>query len=179
MTGLGVLATPRLRVRPLVAGDAEAARAVLEAPADARFERWLAYAALGPAVLADLLQPPYGERAVVEARTGALVGLVGLVPALGPFAVLDGAPAGAPFTPEVGLFWALRSDARGRGYATEAAGALVAAAFARLRLARIVATTTRDNRASIAVMERLGMAIRESPHPEPAWFQVVGVLERG
>jgi hypothetical protein len=28
------------------------------------------------------------------------------------------------------------------------------------------------------VMRRLGMRILENPHAEPAWFQVVGVLDR-
>jgi RimJ/RimL family protein N-acetyltransferase len=40
-----------------------------------------------------------------------------------------------------------------------------------------VATTTRDNRASIAVMLRLGMQVAENSRPEPEWFQVVGWLD--
>ena len=49
--------------------------------------------------------------------------------------------------------------------------------FAELGLARIVATTERDNLASIAVMRRLGMRVEQNPLPEPHWFQVVGWLD--
>lgn len=63
-----------------------------------------------------------------------------------------------------------------RGYAAEAAGALVRYALGEMHAARVVATTTRDNVASMAVMRRLGMTIEENPLPEPPWLQVVGVL---
>jgi RimJ/RimL family protein N-acetyltransferase len=49
--------------------------------------------------------------------------------------------------------------------------------FAELGLARIVATTDRDNLASIAVMRRLGMRVEQNPLGEPPWFQVVGWLD--
>jgi len=110
-----------------------------------------------------------------------VVGLVGLVPSLGPFGRLPGFPAGQPrrdlLKPEVGLYWALAPRHRGNGYATEAARALVEWAFQNLQLARIVATTTHDNLPSAAVMGRLGMRVERNPDPEPAWFQVVGWLE--
>jgi len=48
-----------------------------------------------------------------------------------------------------------------------------------LHLARVVATTERENVASIGVMRRLGMRVEENLQPEPAWFQVVGVLAAG
>jgi RimJ/RimL family protein N-acetyltransferase len=177
-TGLPELRSERLAIRALVTADAAACRAVLEAPDDERFRRWLAWAVAAPPALADALQPPYGERAVTLAATGELVGLVGLVPALGPFAQLEGAPPGGPWTPELGLYWALAPAHRGRGYATEAAARLAAAAFETLHAARLIATTERANTASQAVMRRLGMRLAENPHPGPAWLQVVGVLER-
>jgi RimJ/RimL family protein N-acetyltransferase len=68
-------------------------------------------------------------------------------------------------------------DLRRRGYATEAARALVEFAFGPMRLARIVATTERDNVASLAVMRHLGMRIHENARAEPDWFQVVGIAE--
>jgi RimJ/RimL family protein N-acetyltransferase len=46
-----------------------------------------------------------------------------------------------------------------------------------MRLARIVATTERDNLASQAVMRHLGMRIHENARAEPDWFQVVGIAE--
>ncbi|MDQ3870967.1 MAG: GNAT family N-acetyltransferase, partial [Chloroflexota bacterium] len=113
-----------------------------------------------------------------------LVAVAGLVPAYGPFDQLrpaDEQPRQsrppALHRPEVGLFYQVRLDLRGRGYATEAARALVDFAFGPMRLARIVATTDRDNLASQAVMRRLGMRIHENARDEPGWFQVVGVLE--
>ncbi len=80
-------------------------------------------------------------------------------------------------TPEVGLYHALGTARQGKGYATEAASALASYAFETIRLRRIVATTTYDNSASIAVMRRLGMHIECNPYPEPSWMQVVGILE--
>ena len=51
----------------------------------------------------------------------------------------------------------LARDAWGRGYATEAARALVAAGFAQLGLRRIVATCDPANAASARVLEKAGL----------------------
>ena len=102
---------------------------------------------------------------------------VGLVPSLGPFGLLPSWPEpGRGFRPEVGLYWAVAPEHRRRGIAAEAAAALIDHAFAELDLARVVATTERENIASIGVMRRLGMRVEQNPEPEPAWFQVVGIL---
>ena len=66
-----------------------------------------------------------------------------------------------------------------QGYATEAARAMIDYAFRELHLRRMVATTTRDNAASIGVMRNVGMRIEENPYPDPPWFQVVGILDSG
>jgi RimJ/RimL family protein N-acetyltransferase len=170
------LESTRLIVRELMGAD----RAAVEELTGGDRERWLRWTALGYEQLAELRQPPYGERAVVLRESGRLVGLVGLVPALGPFGLLPSWPEpGALHRPEVGLYWAVAPPHRNRGVASEAAGLLVAHAFAELRLARIVATTERENLASIGVMRRLGMHVEENPEPEPEWFQVVGILATG
>jgi RimJ/RimL family protein N-acetyltransferase len=85
----------------------------------------------------------------VERRTDrALLGFVGLA-----------APAWvAAFTPCVEIGWRLAFDAWGRGYATEAARAVLEFAFERLRLNEVVSLTTVANDRSRAVMERLGMS---------------------
>lgn len=168
------LESARLTVRELVAGDREA---VEELIGDDR-ERWLRWTALGYEQLAQLRQPPYGERGIVLRESGRLVGLVGLVPALGPFGLLPSWPEpGRLYRPEVGLYWAVAFSHRRQGVASEAAAVLIDHAFAELRLGRVVATTERENTASIGVMRRLGMRIEVNPEPEPAWFQVVGILE--
>jgi RimJ/RimL family protein N-acetyltransferase len=170
------LESARLTVRELVAAD----RAAVEELIGDDRERWLRWTALGYEQLAELRQPPYGERAVVLRESGHVLGLVGLVPSLGPFGLLPSWPEPGPrHRPEVGLYWAVAPAHRRQGIASEAAAALIEHAFAELRLARVVATTDRDNVASIGVMRRLGMRIEENPEPEPPWFQVVGILEAG
>lgn len=176
-TALPVLCTLRLAIRPLTDADGPACRAVLPSLDDDAFPRWFTWAVAAPAALADLQQPPYGERGVVLAATGELVGLVGLVPALGPFAQLDGASAGTPWTAELGLYWALSPEHRGRGYATEAAAALSRALFELLTPRRLIAMTEHTNTGSLAVMRRLGMRLLTNSHREPAWLQVVGILD--
>ncbi len=167
---------------------------------DAR-RRWLEWAVASYEQLAALRQPPYTDRAIALRATGELIGACGLVPCLAPFGQLAGwddatgtmrsgradrvgaatggagdAEAPARFTPEVGLFWAVHSTHRRRGYAAEAAAALVGYAFESLGLLRLVATTKYQNAASMGVMRRLGMRILRNPQSQPPWFQVVGVL---
>src|SRR6266571_9246494 len=136
------------------------------------------YQVAADAGLALLHQPPYGDRAIVLRGSGEIVGSVGYAACLMPFGQLPSFEPSTLFTSEVGLFWALFPEHRDRGYATEAAAAMVTYAFAQLRLRRIVATTEHDNARSIGVMRRLGMRIERNPRPEPAWLQTVGVLDR-
>jgi ribosomal-protein-alanine N-acetyltransferase len=143
---------------------------------------WLTWTVAGYAELARLYQPPYGDVAVTLRSTGQVIGAVGLVPCLAPFGLLPsfqrpGEPATARYTAEVGLFWAIHPSQQRRGYATEAASALAAQAFRVLQLDRLVATTSQDNRASIAVMQAIGMTIETAPSDQaPPWFQTVGTL---
>lgn len=174
--------TARLVIRPFVEADLPAVYAVFAAEGERRaaLARWVRWNSLNHAALAELYQPPYGDRAVVLKATGALIGAAGLVPAYGPFDQLPsaGRPAPQPYTPEIGLFYHLAADHRGRGYATEAAAALARFALEELLAKRVVATTEDDNLASQAVMRRLGMRLERNPAAEPVWFQVVGVLDR-
>jgi len=78
---------------------------------------------------------------------------VGYAPVLAPIEQLPGlgtaaADTAALFAAEVGLFWAIDPEHRGRGYATEAGRALIEHAFTHLHLKRIVTTTEFDNTAS-------------------------------
>ena len=65
----------------LTEADADSVQRVL----GERRDQWLEWTVAGYAQLADLNQPPYGERAVERRSDGELVGLVGLVPCLAPF----------------------------------------------------------------------------------------------
>jgi RimJ/RimL family protein N-acetyltransferase len=64
----------------------------------------------------------------------------------------------AHFTPCVEIGWRLAVEHWGRGYATEAARAVLAFGFEDLALEEIVSFTTTANRRSRAVMERIGMS---------------------
>lgn len=191
-TRLPVLETERLIIRPFIMDDLHAIHQVFvdanwvnaeltfdEALAQRRV--WLEWATRNPDALAGLNQPPYGDRAVVLKETGALAGAAGLVPCLNQFGQIDyfqaqGYVPGASY-PEVGLFWAFARRHRSQGYGTEAARALIDHMFGAFKLRRIIAETDYDNESSMAIMRRLGMTLYRNPLPEPAWLQVVAVLE--
>lgn len=63
----------------------------------------------------------------------------------------------AHFTPCVEIGWRLSSHAWGKGYATEAAKALLKAGFEQFNLQEIVSFTVPTNKRSIRVMEKIGM----------------------
>jgi [ribosomal protein S5]-alanine N-acetyltransferase len=178
-----VLETARLLIRPFAREDADAFRRLHDEAFGAgsygsedQVRLLLEYNVVADAAHAALHQPPYEDRAIVLKKENSLVGSVGLAPCLAPFGRLPSFDGTRGRTAEVGLFWALFPAHQGKGYATEAARAMVAYAFAELDLARIVATTEHDNLRSIAVMRRLGMTIERNPVAEPPWFQTVGVL---
>jgi RimJ/RimL family protein N-acetyltransferase len=186
------LITERLVIRPFTMDDLEDIHRILDLelerlpdvePAASKEDRqaWLAWTVRSYKQLARLYQPPYGDRAIVLRTDGRLIGSCGLVPSLGPFGRLSSfgsidSPEQLLMTPEVGLYYAVSPAFQGQGYATEAAGALVAFGFGSMALKRIIATTTHNNAASIAVMCHLGMTIERNPSSEPPWFQAVGVL---
>ena len=180
-----VLETERLLVRPFEMADLDACHQLLDLEAwqtgqsPAERETWLKWTVLNYEALAGLCQPPMGDRAVVLKDGHELVGSVGFVPNLMPFARLPsfgGHPQANQVTAEIGMFWATRTAHRNRGYATEGARALVDYAFGSLNLSRLLAWTDYENTASQAVMRKLGMSIEHNPRPDPPWFQVVGVL---
>src|SRR5919202_622879 len=118
--------------------------------------------------MARLHQPPYGDRALALRGTREVVGACGYVPCLAPFGQIPAlrlstdATLGRTST-EFDLYWAVSPAHQRRGYATEAARALIAYAFEELSLARIVATTSYDNAPSIGVMHRGSRWWRAAP----------------
>jgi RimJ/RimL family protein N-acetyltransferase len=191
------LETARLLIRPFVLTDLDAIHQILDVESgdcgddavrlmQAKHQRqqWLAWSVLNYSALANLHQPPYGDRAIVLRASGELIGACGFAPVMLPFAQLPAfrpigaAPADpARNTHEMGLYWEVSPRHQRRGYATEAATALIQYAFITLNLQRIVANTNYDNAASLGVMRKLGMAIQRNPLPEPPYLQIVGVLE--
>ena len=143
------LATERLRLRPVTADDLDA---VVAQNADARVMTWFGgpmaaeQAAAWMAKQLDHWQKHGFGRMAVD-LDGVVVGFVGLTRT----------DFDAGFTPCVEIAWRLAFEHWGKGYATEAARAVVRDGFDRLGLDEIVAITTPGNTRSRRVMERLGM----------------------
>lgn len=169
--GLLPLLTPRLRLRALTADDLDALTAVYTHPLVARW--------IGPHTRADVADEialhvaGQAERgwsfwAVEDRESGRLLGDCGLQPL-------------EHRGPEPELGYELHPDAWGRGVATEAARAVMAAAFGPLGLDRVVAVVKPEHRASQRVLEKAGlrragtreaygepMLIYEALNPPPA-----------
>ncbi|MCA9995843.1 MAG: GNAT family N-acetyltransferase [Anaerolineales bacterium] len=190
MLNIPTLETGRVLIRRFRLEDAEAYEAINKAVGWSNTSRseadnlaarreWLEWTVRNYDGLANLMQPPYGDRAIELKATGELIGSVGLVPCFHPFDQLPtfGSIENALFSVEMGLFWVLSPDYQQQGLATETAQALIGYMFHTLRLKRIVATTDYDNLASQGVMRKLGMRLERNPFAKPPWFQVVGILE--
>jgi RimJ/RimL family protein N-acetyltransferase len=177
------LETARLWVRPFSPEDLDAAHRLLDGDLrwsgpgvtrERRRERLAFYAALAQW---DDTGRLYGYRAITLKPGGDLIGLCGFLPCLWSarrraLFVAGEAPRAAL---ELELGYALGTAHRGRGYATEALGALIDHAFTALGVGRLVAGTGADNAASIALLQRVGM--RTFANPYGGWPGVIGVLE--
>lgn len=144
------LDTPRLRLRELTADDAAFVLRLVNEPAfvanigeknlhtldDAR-----RFIATGPWRCPG--RPGYGQLAVEWRALGDTVGICGLLYR----ETLDVTDVGFAFL----------SEYRGRGFATEAAEAVLRHGYETLGLREIVGLTTRENVASVRVLEKLGM----------------------
>lgn len=147
----------------------------------AQRKKWLDWTIQGYEQNRLLLNPPYGEHAIVLRESLQIIGTCGLVPVLAPLAKIPYYKYTADADdedlnyPEVGIFFAVSTHYQCRGFAYEAAKALIEVAFKVLKLKRIVGITDLYNNPSIAVLKRLGMRIEKLP--EQKWMQVVGILE--
>jgi RimJ/RimL family protein N-acetyltransferase len=184
-----ILQTERLLIRPFTFDDLEIYQEINVAngwtdesmTAEANFQArrdWLEWSVRNYEQLAQLHQPPYGDRAVVLKENDRLIGGCGLVPLLMPFGQLPafGGQANSLNSTQIGLFWMIGPTYQRQGLATEAAEAIVRYAFEELRLTRLIATTKYTNLASAGVMRRLGMTVEHNPSADPPWMQVVGIL---
>lgn len=181
--------TSRLIIREYTLSDLDAAHRLqvecFGADADSLdvTRDWLAWSVASYRNLARLYQPPYGDYLVALKDTGEAVGSVGLVSQGVPWRTLPDFQGDAPrdglVQPEYGLFWGIYPAYQRRGYAAEAAKAMIDFVFHGLHARRVVASTDRANIASQAVMKKVGMMVYHNPTNEPFWFEVVGVLENG
>jgi ribosomal-protein-alanine N-acetyltransferase len=140
--------TERLTIRPFTIEDVPAIHAALYADASAM--RFIG----GPHSLERTRQgiagyiehqraAGYSFWAVTETATGTMIGEAGLYPMNG-------------VGPDIELGYALGTPWWGRGYATEAARAILAAAFRDLGADRVVAVAKRENTGSLHVLDKLG-----------------------
>jgi ribosomal-protein-alanine N-acetyltransferase len=148
-----IVETPRLRLRPFAPADIPAYAAIRAKPevlrflpgGEARAATAKADAArLGPLFAAQWEEVGYGPWAVEERATGALLGHCGL-------------RRPPEFGGETEILYMLDSAAWGRGLATEGAAAARDHGLGALGLPRLVALALPENRASIRVMEKIGM----------------------
>lgn len=151
--------TSRLRLRPIVESDAPAIFAYRSDPLVTAF---LPEGVLDEAAARAFAQEHAGEDgkavAVIEKANGRLIGDM-------PYHAWFG-----PRTYEIG--WAFHRTAQGKGYATEAAQALLAHAFGALKAHRVIATCQPENPSSWRVAEKLGM--RREAHFRSALYQPSG-----
>jgi ribosomal-protein-alanine N-acetyltransferase len=142
--------TERLSFRPLTAGDAEAVHVVWGDPEVMRYLPSDPSPSVSETAerierhVSRFAETGYGLCAVVAREDGRVVGTCGVFPV-------------EWVGPEVEVAYHFAQDVWNRGYATEAAGAWVGAAFDQLTLDRVVALAFPANRASTRVMEKIGM----------------------
>jgi len=160
-----MIETRRLFLRPWLDRDLDALAAI---NADPAVYQWLG-GPISRVMSAASLERQQGFQAthgycywaVTETASGTLVGMVGLMPV-----TFD-----AGFLPAVEIGWRLAPAHQGKGYATEAARAALHFGFVQAGLDEIVSFTVPHNRASRAVMERIGMRHepeRDFDHPRLA-----------
>lgn len=143
------LTTSRLRLRPVSDADVDALHALWTHPQVRRY-LWddvvIDRAVVAERVVrsdASFAAAGWGLWAIEPREGGELLGAAGLVeldPAVGPE-----------------ILYSQHPDHQGRGYATEAAEAVLAHAFGALGFARVPGRTDTPNRASARLLERLGM----------------------
>ena len=142
------LFTPRLRLSPATPDDVELLAAMRDTsgpPEPAHTER---VRALVEANVERFAKHGFGLwvlRGSGDAASGGLVGWVGL------------RPRETPIEPE--LLYGLAHEARGKGFATEAAGAVLDRVFASDTVEGVWAVTDPTNLSSCRVLERLGLKL--------------------
>ena len=152
--------TSRLRLRAIAVSDWPAVFAYMSDP---RVTAFLPDGVFDEAAARGFAEKQAGKDAsalaVIEKASGQLIGHM----PFHPWFVRE--------TYEIG--WAFGRAAQGKGYATEAAQALLAHAFGTLKAHRVIATCQPENTASWRVAEKIGL--RREAHFRSALYQAPGV----
>jgi len=151
MTHAVSLETPRLVLREFSEDDATAVHAYAS---DAEIVRYLDW---GPNTHADTARFLATARAAGDAGPRTTYHLAIVLKTVGHLVGGCRIEIRNPANGHGDLGYVLHRQAWGHGYATEATRALLAFGFGRLALHRIWATCDVENRASIRVLEKLGM----------------------
>ena len=150
-----VIQTPRLIIDPVTEADAKMMIAVLNEPDFIRFvgDRCVNTVAKARAYIVDRIQASYhhnglGMWAVRARDTGQALGICGLVK--------------RDWLPEIDIGFGFPRQHYGKGYGSESAFAVLNFAFQELGLARILAVTHPQNRASRQLLARLGLTFQKN-----------------
>ena len=147
MPSTPLIETERLRLRAVTADDLDELVRLHQDPLVTRFmgspdREWLARWLRSSDE--EWEERGHGRLVIVEKEGGGFLGRTGL--------------KYWPQFEETEIGWALQAEARGKGYATEAARAVLNWASGRFDVPYFTAMIRPDNTASIAVAERLGMS---------------------
>ncbi|MEO1128868.1 MAG: GNAT family N-acetyltransferase [Planctomycetota bacterium] len=154
------LTTPRLQLRPVTPADLDAMCAVFTDPVAMRYigdgsVRTREQIAASLARSFDFSGPrPVAIWAVQRQDTGEVIGDALLVPIRRSGTAADD-PEGRG--PDIEVGYRLAQAHWGHGFATEAAGAVLAFAMDTLKLPRVIAVAYEANVASLRVLEKIGM----------------------
>ena len=169
-----ILETKRLRLRPYSEEDAQELHRLLDRDPDVwRFDPGYSRSFEERIERIRINRARYewfggvGIYAVELSETGQLIGQSGLNTYL-----MDNADGFT--TVEVEVMFTLGKRFWGQGYATEAGKEWVRYAFEQMRLGRLVGCPSRDNAASVRVLEKIGFDIRDNPVEK---HRVLAVLE--
>jgi RimJ/RimL family protein N-acetyltransferase len=153
-----VLETPRLRLRPLTAADTDA---LLAYRGDPEVCRYLPFPPMDAAEIARRLETQWFRTELAaddeHVTLGAELRATGGEPPRLVGDVILFLRSRAHGNGEIG--WVFHPDVAGRGYATEAATAMLDWAFGPLGLRRVVARLDERNTASARLCARLGMRL--------------------
>ncbi len=136
----------------------------------------------------DLTGSIYGHRAILLKESGLMIGFCHLWPELWSpewkgvfwpalFPGADHATLARYASLEMAVGYALSTQQRGRGYAAEAVRAALDYALGELKVARVFATTDRENADSVRLMRRVGMRMAANPDAGCVYPAFVGVIE--